>query len=58
MYKKKNYTTSQSLQVIFAMQILTKKYLSLSVLENASISLGNYLPMFSTHQKDEGKMEG
>jgi hypothetical protein len=58
MYKKKNYTTSQSLQVIFAMQILTKKYLSLSVLENASISLGNYLPMFSTHRKDEGKIEG
>jgi hypothetical protein len=58
MYKKKNYTTSQSLQVIFAMQILIKKNLSLSVLENASISFRNYLPMFSTHRKDEGKIKG
>jgi hypothetical protein len=46
------------LQAVFAMQIPAKKNLSPSVLENASVSSGNYLPIFSTHGRDQGKIEG
>jgi hypothetical protein len=53
-----SYTTSQSLQTIFAKQISTKENLSLSVLENAFVSLGNYLPIFSAHGRDQSKIEG
>jgi len=38
--------------------IPAKKNLSPSVLENASVSSGIYLPIFSTHGRDQGKIEG
>jgi hypothetical protein len=56
--ERESYTTSRSLQAVFAMQIPAKKNLSPSVLENASVSSGNYLPIFSTHGRDQGKIEG
>jgi hypothetical protein len=56
--ERKSYTTSQSLQTVFVKQIPAKKNLSPSVLENASISSGNYLPIFSAHERDQGKIEG
>jgi hypothetical protein len=37
---------------------LCKENLSPSFLENASISLGYYLPVFSAHGRDQGKIEG
>jgi hypothetical protein len=52
------YTTSQSLPTVFAEQILAKKNLSPSVLENASVPSGNFLPIFSAHGRDQGKIEG
>jgi hypothetical protein len=44
--ERESYTTSQSLETVFAEQILAKKNLSPSVLENTSVSSGNYLPIF------------
>jgi hypothetical protein len=46
------------LQTVFVKQNPAKKNLSPSVLENASVSSGNYLPIFSAHGRDQGKIEG
>ncbi len=56
--ERESYTTSQSLETVFAEQILAKKNLSPSVLENTSVSSGNYLPIFWAHGRDQGKIEG
>jgi hypothetical protein len=46
------------LQIVFTKQILAKKNLSSSFLENVFVSSGYYLPIFSAHGRDQGKIEG